>query len=119
MDEVGDGNSVAIWYGYKGKLEKVQSYGVRGSLGQFYGNVTEALGWWHGDGEGNTMGLAPYGDYRKCQGYLDDYYPKYEGGLLVQPYKYGRVSFWNEGGAFQYHFDESRKIYDLIPPPFL
>lgn len=114
MDGIGDGTSVAIWRGLKGKIEKLQGYGGNGSLGWFYGNVTEALGWWHGDGEGKTMGLDPYGDYTKCQGCLDNYYPEYEGGALVKPHKFGRVFFWNESGAFQYHFDDAEKIYDLI-----
>ena len=114
MDGIGDGTSVAMWSGCRGRLEKVDSYGSNGSLGWFYSNVTEALGWWHGDGEGKTMGLDPYGDYTKCQGSLDNYYPKYEGGVLVQPHKFGRVFFWNEVGAFQYHFDEADKIHDLI-----
>ena len=84
------------------------------SLGWFYGIVTEALGWWHGDGEGKTMGLAPYGDPEKVRGVLDPFYPKFSGGRLVEPHNFGRPYFWNANSAFQWHFDEAQEIQCLI-----
>jgi len=67
-DGVGDGISLALWRGENGRIEPLVKHGPEGSLGWFYSNVTKALGWWHGDGEGKVMGLAPYGDYYKCKG---------------------------------------------------
>lgn len=68
MDGQGDGVTTGIWRGVNGKITPLKMFGRSASLGFFYSNVTEALGWWHGDGEGKTMGLAPYGDYSKTSG---------------------------------------------------
>jgi carbamoyltransferase len=114
LDGVGDGVSAGIWRGEHGKITKLQTFPHAGSLGWFYSNITEALGWWHGDGEGKTMGLAPYGDYTKCQGVLDKFAPKYSKGDLIDPHDFGRNCYWNEGGAIQWHFDEAYAIRDLI-----
>ena len=114
IDGVGDGVSVAIWRGENGRIERLESFPSSASIGWFYSNVTEALGWWHGDGEGKTMGLAPYGDYTKCQGVLDGFHPKFENGAVKEHHDFGRVGFWNENGAIQYHFDESVPIRDLV-----
>ena len=114
IDGSGDSVSAGIWRGEQGKITKLQTFPNAGSLGWFYSNVTEALGWWHGDGEGKTMGLAPYGDYTKCQGVLDQFTPKYANGELLEQHDFGRNCYWNEGGAIQWHFDEAAKIQELI-----
>ena len=114
IDGSGDGVSAGIWRGEHGKITKLQTFPNAGSLGWFYSNVTEGLGWWHGDGEGKTMGLAPYGDYSKCQGVLDRFTPKYANGELVEAHDFGRNCYWNEGGAIQWHFDEAAEIQELI-----
>lgn len=114
LDGIGDGISLALWRGENGKIERLKSWGSEASLGWFYSNVTEALGWWHGDGEGKTMGLAPYGDDSKCQGVLAPFYPKFQGGGLVEPHDFGRMGYWNEAGAMQWHLDESSDIQKLI-----
>jgi carbamoyltransferase len=114
MDGAGDGMSVALWRGENGKIELLQSFPTSASMGWFYSNVTEALGWWHGDGEGKTMGLAPYGDYTKVQGVLTKFHPKFSKGQLVQHHDFGRAFFWNEGGAIQWHFDDAYEIRRLI-----
>lgn len=114
IDGMGDGVSVAVWRGHDGKITRLQTWSTEASIGWFYSNVTEALGWWHGDGEGKTMGLAPYGDFSKCQGVLDRFYPKFAKGELVEPHDFGRPGFWNEAGALQFHFDEAYAIRDLI-----
>ena len=113
-DGAGDGFSTCIWRGQYGKIEPIEKFTVDGSLGWFYSNVTEALGWWHGDGEGKTMGLAPYGDSSKVKGLLDKYYPKFDNGKLIESHDYGRPFFWNEYGAVQFHFDEAYEIKRLI-----
>ncbi len=114
IDGSGDAVSVGIWRGEDGRIEKLQTFPGEGSVGWFYSNVTEALGWWHGDGEGKTMGLAPYGDFNKCQGVLDRFTPKYERGELVTAHDFGRNCYWNDSGAIQWHFDEAYEIRDLI-----
>lgn len=114
IDGVGDDVSVGLWRGEHGRITKLQTFPGAGSLGWFYSNVTEALGWWHGDGEGKTMGLAPYGDSTTCQGVLDQFAPAYANGDLVRRHDFGRKAYWPEGGAIHWHFDEAYAIRDLI-----
>lgn len=114
IDGAGDGVSISLWRGENGRIEKLEEFPTSASLGWFYSNVTEALGWWHGDGEGKTMGLAPYGDYRKCEGVLDRFAPKFSHGSLVEHHDFGRPGFWNENGSVQYHFDDAYAIRELI-----
>ena len=114
IDGVGDSDSVCIWRGENGKIEPLEKFPSSASLGWFYSNVTEALGWWHGDGEGKTMGLAPYGDCSNIRGVLDKYYPKFSNGRLIEHHDYGRMFLWNESGALQFHFDESSEIRRLL-----
>ena len=114
IDGSGDGISGGLWRGENGKITKLHTFPNAGSLGWFYSNVTEGLGWWHGDGEGKTMGLAPYGDHTKCQGVLDKFTPKYRNGEMVEAHDFGRNCTWNEGGAIQWHFDEAYEIRDLV-----
>ena len=114
IDGSGDGVAIGIWRGENGKITKLHTFPNAGSLGWFYSNITEALGWWHGDGEGKTMGLAPYGDFSKCQGVLDGFTPQYVNGDLMTPHDFGRNCYWNEGGAIQWHFDEAYVIQELV-----
>ena len=114
MDGSGDGMSIALWRGENGKIELLQSFPLSASIGFFYSNVTEALGWWHGDGEGKTKGLAPYGDYSKAQGVLTKFHPKFSKGQVLEHHDFGRSFFWNEGGAIQWHYDEAYEIRDLV-----
>lgn len=114
MDGVGDGYSAAVWRGEQGRITLLKSFTPSASLGWFYSNVTEALGWWHGDGEGKTMGLAPYGDHSRAKGVLDRFYPKFGGGDVVELHDFGRFFYWNEGGATQWHFDEAYAIRELV-----
>ena len=113
-DGQGDDISTALWRGEGGRIEPLAKFGREASLGWFYSNVTEALGWWHGHGEGKTMGLAPYGDYSKCQGVLKEYYPEYRNGELVRSHDFGPCSTWVQRGAYQWHFRDAGKIKNLV-----
>lgn len=113
-DGLGDGYSCCIWEGENNRIEPLLKLKSNASIGWFYSTVTEALGWWHGDGEGKTMGLAPYGDYNKVRGVLDKYYPKFENGKLVEGHHFGTPYFWKEKGAYQFHFEEAFKIQEII-----
>ena len=114
IDGAGDNFSTCIWRGEGNSITSLEKNSTNGSLGWFYSNVTEALGWWHGDGEGKTMGLAPYGNTIKTRGVLDEFYPKYVNGKIVKPYDYGRSFLWNEDGSLHWHFDDAYKIKKLI-----
>lgn len=115
LDGIGDGISGAIWRGKSnGTIECLHQFDGNGSLGWFYGNVTEALGWWHGDGEGKTMGLAPYGNQHTLKTELEQYCPQYKDGMLVQPHQFGGGDVWNESGATQWHFKDANYFKKLL-----
>lgn len=114
MDGLGDGYSICIYRGENGRIVPLHQMGPDASLGWFYSNVTEALGWWHGDGEGKTMGLAPYGNPDNAYNALAPFYPKFADGKLSEPHDFGRVGCLVDGGTIQWHFDESSAIRDLL-----
>jgi carbamoyltransferase len=60
------------------------------------------------------MGLAPYGDFTKCKGVLDKYYPKFSNGRLVEAHDFGTPFLWSETGATEFHFDEAYAIAGIV-----
>jgi carbamoyltransferase len=113
-DGVGDDSSLTVWRGEGGKMEPLLEVGQEGSLGWFYGVVTEALGWWVGDGEGKTMGLAPYGDPDAAEGCLDPILPRYAGGQLVKAHDFGTPVGWEEKGCWHWHFPDTEYVEEQI-----
>lgn len=114
LDGSGDGCSTALWRGDHGRLEPLLELGESASLGWFYGCVTEALGWWHGDGEGKTMGLAAFGDHGPARGSLGRLHPRFADGALVEPHDFGKPSCWSESGALHWHLREAFEVRRLI-----
>ncbi|KKO18668.1 MAG: carbamoyl transferase [Candidatus Brocadia fulgida] len=115
-DGVGDGTSLAVWNGTGGVIKEIRRYDTAGSFGWFYSLVTEALGWWVGDGEGKTMGLAPYGDRKTVTNkeILARYLPCYQEGELVRGIDFGAVKYFKEFDAFHWHFPDARKIQKAV-----
>lgn len=113
-DGSGDGLSTTVWIGEEGLLKPRLKVGREGSLGAFYGLVTEALGWWVGDGEGKTMGLAPYGSFKKTKGILNEFLPLYKNGKLKKGYNWGFPGIWEDMGGAHFHFTDTPKIQKLI-----
>jgi carbamoyltransferase len=114
-DGIGDDASLSVWrVKPPASFELLYREGASGSLGWFYGLVTEGLGWWVGDGEGKTMGLAPYGSTKGIEGVLDEFCPRYEGGRLVKPHDFGDLGFWIDVGTYHYHFNETDRIVALV-----
>lgn len=114
MDGAGDDFSICLWQGENGIITPLKKFPISASLGWFYSNVTEAPGWWHGDGEGKTMGLAPYGNFTKVRGVLDKFYPKFDAGDMIEHHDFGIPYFWNQNGALQWHFEDAGEIKKLI-----
>lgn len=110
MDGIGDGVSTAVWHGEGGTLTPLARWGREGSLGWFYGIVTEALGWQHGDGEGTTMALAPYGDPTRLLERLAPFHPIYRDGTLAVPHDFGSPTEWNRHGTLHWHFPDAHSI---------
>lgn len=114
IDGAGDNTCTAIWLAEGNEIKLLKKYYKEASIGWAYSIVTEGLHWIHGDGEGKTMGLAPYGDYTKCYGLLDELFPKFDGTNLVRRSNLGQAYFWTESGSTQFHFEEARHIEELI-----
>jgi len=104
-DGRGDSISVAIWRGEKNRLKSLRQWDGTASLGWFYANATEAMGWRHGSDEWKTMGLAPYGAPQP--GKLRGFHPEFEEGELVKKHDYGNATRWLDHGVNHYHMQDS------------
>ena len=114
MDGVGDGTSISIWRGENGKLTCLKRFSHTASLGWFYSNVTEGIGWIHGDGEGKTMGLDPYGKRGKIKGALEKFHPKFKNGDITYAHDFGELDIFSQSGYLQYHFRDAVEIQKLV-----
>jgi carbamoyltransferase len=113
MDGMGEGLSSSLWkLNSHRELMSLAQIPGGGSIGWFYGNATEALGWRHGSDEWKVMGLAPYGQVN-----LDPFrglYPVYEGGDLKVPYDFSPHIATGDHGATHWHSDDSLKLRALL-----
>lgn len=115
-DGAGDGASVVVWTGSYGNIKEIKRYKTSGSFGWFYSLVTESLGWWVGDGEGKTMGLAPYGDRKAVldKKLLVYYLPSYQNGEITKGVDFGAVKYFKEFDTFHWHFPDAIKIKKVV-----
>lgn len=114
-DGIGDDVSTAIWRGKGGRISPIARFGGNGSWGWFYGLVTEALDWWVGEGEGKTMGLAPYGNPEAFSDeVLTKYMPKYENGNLKKKVDFGKIEQLVLMGAYHWHFPVSIEVKKIV-----
>lgn len=65
-DGRGDGISSTVSVFENNELKRISDSKVNSSLGNFYGGVTEAIGFRYGDGEGKTEALAAFGQETKA-----------------------------------------------------
>jgi len=115
LDGIGDQYSGSVWQGKDGNLERLDSWGRNGSLGWFFGIVTQALGWWIGNGEGKTMGLAAYGESTpEVRDFLEQYLPCYKHGTLREGYDFSRPSQWLSRDTHHWSFKEAEEIETLL-----
>lgn len=108
MDGLGDQTSSALWIGERNRITLLRRYDCTSSVGWFYGNATEGLGWRHGSDEWKVMGLAPYG--MPQPGALRGWHPEFKNGLLVKPYDYGTFGIWRDHGASHFHGRDAREL---------
>jgi len=66
-DGSGDGQSMAVFIGEGGTIQRLHSVSDRHSLGKFYSGVTKYLGFKRNRHEGKVTGLAAYGDPEKLK----------------------------------------------------
>ena len=114
LDGAGDNISTAVWLAQGNEIKLLQKYFKDASIGWAYSIVTEGLHWIHGDGEGKTMGLAPYGDFTKCKGVLDFLFPMFDDTKLIKKSQYEHGYIWAESGSTQFHFEEAKIVEKLI-----
>ena len=113
IDGMGDGFCTTVWRAEGNSVEPLQKLGTEAAIGWAYSIVTEGLHWIHGDGEGKTMGLAPYGDAEVCRGVLDHLFPVFEGTELSRPTTPGQVDTWTFLSSHQWHMEEARQVERL------
>jgi len=111
MDGLGDHTSSALWIGENNQITPLRSYDRSSSVGWFYGNATEGLGWRHGSDEWKVMGLAPYG--MPQPGALRGFHPEFKEGRLVRPHDYGRFGVWRDHGATHYHGKDAAALGEI------
>jgi len=108
MDGLGDYTACALWQGENNKLTKIRGYGPDSSIGWFYGNATEGLGWRHGSDEWKVMGLAPYGTPQP--GTLKGFHPEFANGRLSRSHDYGAFGVWRDHGAPHFHGRDAAEL---------
>lgn len=114
-DGLGDDVSTTVWHGKDGRMKEHLRVGKDGSLGWFYGVVTQALGWWVGNGEGKTMGLSSYGDApEELVEELRTICPEYEEGELTKPVDFSYPGAWRVKDTYHWDFDETAYVEDLL-----
>lgn len=115
VDGSGDNVSTAVWRANGNKIKPLSRLnGFEAGIGWAYSIVTEGLHWIHGDGEGKTMGLAPYGDSSLCYGKLDYLFPEFNGTELIRRSKITKGNSFTLRGSGQFHFEEARDVGKLI-----
>lgn len=113
-DGSGDALSSTIYFCKKGEMIPIIKIDRNGSLGFFYNIVTEALGWQISEGEGKTMGLAPYGDTRRTKGLLDEFAPFFKDGKLTKTINFGVLKSWKTDGTFHWHIPQADDVKKLV-----
>ena len=112
MDGIGGDISSALWLGENSKISCLEKYGLEGSIGAFYSNATEALGWRQGSDEWKLMGLAPYGNEERVD--LSKFHPHYEKGYLSKPHKYKSSFIYEDGKSYQTHNPEAKEMKKIL-----
>src|SRR5579863_1244192 len=70
VDAMGEAQSVSIFYGRAGKLDKLHEISVQDSMGILYSLVTLHLGFDFNSDEYKIMGLAPYGNPERFRAFF-------------------------------------------------
>ncbi|MSQ13385.1 MAG: nodulation protein [Dehalococcoidia bacterium] len=113
LDGSGEENCTAIWEGKGGTLRKIKEYNIPNSLGWFYAAFTVHGGFQAYDGEGQYMGLAPYGKRNpKYQALLDQV-------LRVRPDGYSLDPTWVFYGKRTISDRFTDKFVEAFGPPRL
>ncbi len=114
-DGKGWDTTIAVWQVKNNIICPIIKYGIDASIGHFYSNATEALGWIHGMDEWKLMGLAPYGTAREeIIHELMKYAPEFNRNLLVKPQNYGNFYSFNDHGTIHFHNEQVHEITKVL-----
>ena len=72
VDGMGEAQSVSIFRGHDGKLDRLHEISAHDSIGILYSLVTLHLGFDFNSDEYKIMGLAPYGDPRRFRPFFEE-----------------------------------------------
>lgn len=111
LDGSGEEHSTIIWEGRDGKLRKIAEFNTPDSLGWYYAAFTKHGGFEPYDGEGQYMGLAPYG--KENQKYMD----LVEKVLRINPGGYEIDPTWIYYGERSISDRFTDKFSDAFGPP--
>ena len=110
-----DGNSLSVWIAESGKLKHLRSFSTHCSYGFFYSIVTEALGWQVGDGEGTTMGLAPYGNTSAVpDDVFSEILPRFQNGSFQKSIDFGVIDAFQYLDCYHWNFKKVGLVKALI-----
>ena len=107
IDGHGEENCTVLWKVTRGKFERINEFNIPHSLGWYYAAFTKWLGFRVYNGEGKTMGLAPYGKpNKKFRKHVDNILKITEKGYEIDP---SYISFGKKSVAknFTDKFNES------------
>jgi len=107
IDGHGEENCTVLWKVKRGKFERINEFNIPHSLGWYYAAFTKWLGFRVYNGEGKTMGLAPYGKpNKKFRKHVDNILKITEKGYEIDP---SYISFGKKSVAknFTDKFSES------------
>lgn len=86
VDGHGQENCTVLWKMQNGRFERIKEFNIPQSLGWYYAAFTKFLGFRVYDGEGKTMGLAPYGKpNKKYRQHIDRILKLTEDGYEIDP----------------------------------
>jgi carbamoyltransferase len=113
MDGHGEENCTVLWEVRNGNFKKIKEINLPHSLGHFYGAFTKFSGFRIYNGEGKTMGLAPYGKKNlKFRKVVDKMCKITEDGYKIDPTYlfYGKSTIADEfSDKFSAAFGEMRR----------
>jgi carbamoyltransferase len=110
-----DGKSLTVWQAEGGKMTLIKSFATCFSYGFFYSAVTEALGWWVGDGEGTVMGLAPYGRIDAVpEEELSWLLPHFKKGDFAAPVDFGKIHATRYQDVYYWHFGVFERLEKIV-----
>ncbi len=85
LDGMGEVHSISVWHGKGGRLECIHKQSADHSIGVLYSLVTLHLGFDFNSDEYKIMGLAPYGDPARFQGFFEEQVELHDDGSLRIP----------------------------------